>query len=296
MGLIDLPFPSIPMEPEPAPFQPDSNFGCPSDRIVYWTIANWRVLDSQSLERLSGYSTKQISRAICELKNKDLIKSIGTLEGREVLVLGGKKPQNVPLMKRERPMYKGPNTEVFTVHLITSRGYKVNRHAYWTARVAAWICHLTTTRMGKVCLTYPETVLRNWLGWFWDHPKNDRSWFHTPVPDAWCLMGQIAFRLEVQFTPKSPSDYKRVIDARYDRELVLYVSPSPAVLTTLHTMQDDGEIFGLIESFGERDFDQWWSLLATWSQTHGVVPDPMRDHYFLPGFRTTVQNPQMDKE
>jgi hypothetical protein len=196
-------------EPAPPPFEGSDDFPQQSFAVIFRLISVWHLLSRSAILILSGYSDRQVYRALVHLERRRLVRSIGRI-GPKIYVLGPADPKvSIPLVVGRHIFYSSPRGRFSTSALTTGKKIKVAEHPYYVAEAAAWIYSKIVAANGR-CLVYPESILRAFFGWYPPSAPTDESarrWYATSMPDALFHVGPASFRFELQLSRVPPADY-----------------------------------------------------------------------------------------
>jgi hypothetical protein len=262
-----------------------------SELSIYLCALHWSVVDPSAIQLLTRYSETQVARVTRCLMRKKFMQPLGRLDKRVVWAAGPRRVHPRPEMATgARRKFYYSDQEAFGPRLITSKGFQVQTHPLWVARVAAFVCGFLRFK-GLAGLMYPESVLRSCMGWHSGPPEHDGHVFRTTVPDAWGVLEEWgAFRIEVQLSPKSLDYYRSVIRDPSHNEPVLYVSPSESIVATLKSLQEE-ERFAVAHTRSRADFEAFWDFLIKWRRDKGGDRNEMRERYSSLWHRRLLQNP-----
>ena len=267
-------------EPAPPPFEASDDFPQQSFAVIYRLISVWHLLSRWAILILSGYSDRQVYRALFHLERRRLVRSIGRI-GAKIYVLGPANPEvPIPWVVGRHTFYSPIRGRFSTSALTTGNDVKVAEHPYYVAEAVAWI-YSAIVATGWRCLVYPESVLRKILGWYSPSaPVSDhaRRWYATSVPDAVFHLGEASFRLELQLSRVPPADYVAVGKDPSHILPILYVTPHDAIFKAIDKAAKKLPRIRVIKLHDDAGLKTWLEHLKK-SQSESAIHDPSLEPY-----------------
>jgi hypothetical protein len=263
-----------------------------SEWSVYVATRNFHMLTRRSMAWLTRYSPTQVARAVSDLKGRGLIQSLGYFGGQEWFAAGPRGfPQLPDLCAPTRAKFVAPGKECFFPSVESSTGFRLNLHALQVAIGAAMVCENIHQKEYR-CLVYPESQLRHCLRWHSDSREDPTNGYQTTIPDAWFVMPDFSFRLEVQRSPKSHATYRKVVEDDSHHEPILYLTTSQLIARSLRQLHEkEGGKFFVAVLGSQEDFEKWWVYVREWRALEGGTTNPFREKCSQIVFRRYLQNP-----